>query len=184
MQGIYSYTNTINGKVYIGHSINLKYRSYRHVRDLNKGVHDNRYLQRAWNKYGLDKFIYEEIVCGPFDKKELVELEQFYIDKYDSRNPSNGYNILPASGSRAGIKSSEETKEKVSIAMKGNKHNLGNKASEETKKKMSLSQTGKRIGNKYGLGNKSRKGQKRSPEEVEKRKLSIQKILDEKLLVA
>ena len=50
--GIYRITNLINSKFYIGSSSNLKKRLYEHQRELNLGIHTNKHLQSAWNKYG------------------------------------------------------------------------------------------------------------------------------------
>ena len=57
------------------------------------------------------------------------------------------YNILPTAGSSAGYKHSDETKEKISSSLKGNKNSKGQKLSEEAKAKVSASRinTGKLV---------------------------------------
>lgn len=50
--GIYQIKNKINGKVYIGQSINIEKRLKRHLNDLRKLKHRNQHLQNAFNKYG------------------------------------------------------------------------------------------------------------------------------------
>ena len=57
--GIYKITNITNNKVYIGSSVNISNREYKHFWMLDKGIHDNEYLQKSYNKYGKDVFIFE-----------------------------------------------------------------------------------------------------------------------------
>lgn len=94
MIGIYAITNKINRKVYIGQSINIEYRWSHHRSELNKGRHNNTYLQNSWNKYGEVNFefkvLYETDNC---DKNFLNQKEQYFINKYDSMYDRNGYNI-------------------------------------------------------------------------------------------
>lgn len=78
MIGIYRIVNKINGKCYYGSSKNIKKRWLRHKNELNKGKHVNIILQRAWDKYGSDNFIFE-LVEG-CDESLLMEIEQKYLD--------------------------------------------------------------------------------------------------------
>lgn len=87
--GIYIIVNKENDKCYIGQSVNMRRRQLHHIRDLNKGTHDNIYLQRAWDKYG--KSCFEFNVLELCDERLLNEFEIEYIKKYDSYN--NGYNL-------------------------------------------------------------------------------------------
>ena len=57
--GIYQIKNLVNGKIYIGSSVDLKRRRKHHFVDLRRNVHHCKYLQRAWNKYGETKFKFE-----------------------------------------------------------------------------------------------------------------------------
>lgn len=120
--GIYKITNTINGKFYIGSSVQITRRLSGHISQLNKNCHVNRHLQSAWNQYGQDSFIFERIERVK-DKSRLIEREQYYLDtllhaqdyikENDSRFLELGYNLNPVAGSNLGVKYSEESKKKM-----------------------------------------------------------------------
>jgi len=94
MSSLYSITNKVNGKIYIGQTIQkAKTRWKNHRWQLNKGIHKNTYLQNSWNKYGSQNFSFNILLCGEFFKKELNQLEKDYINLYDSTNLSKGYNL-------------------------------------------------------------------------------------------
>ncbi len=77
--GIYKITNTVNGKFYIGSSADINRRFYQHRRALTKRVHRNPILQKAWNKYGPEKFTFEILEECP-SVNVLLEREQYYLD--------------------------------------------------------------------------------------------------------
>ena len=56
---VYKITNKINGKFYIGSSINITDRELRHKSDLSCGTHHSKHLQRAYDKYGKENFKFE-----------------------------------------------------------------------------------------------------------------------------
>lgn len=120
--GIYQIVNKINGKSYIGSSINLKYRKYSHFRELKHGIHHSIALQRAYDKYGKTSFEYK--ILQNCNKNECIKFEQEYLD-----NIKPEYNICNIAGNCLGRKFSEETKAKMRKAKEGFKH------SEETKQK-------------------------------------------------
>lgn len=76
--GIYKITNIINNKFYIGSSHNLKSRKWQHFNCLKRNKHHCIKLQRSYNKYGKDNFIFEIIAKCP--KEYLIKLEQFFLD--------------------------------------------------------------------------------------------------------
>lgn len=134
--GIYSITNTLNGNVYIGQSVNLKNRKNKHFLLMKNGKGTSPHLQAAYNKYGCEAFTFMPILyCEPF---ELTRYEQALVD---NRKPA--YNMqLECVDSARGIKRSEEFKRKSSEAKKGNTYFLGHKHTEEACAKMSESQKG------------------------------------------
>lgn len=133
ISGIYSITNTVTNKKYIGSSINIHHRWEVHRSQLKRGKHHSIHLQRAWDKYGEASFIFE-LIEELADTSKLRLLEQVWIDWEDSYR--KGYNCAPCvKDSVTPKKMSEATKLKMSNAQKGNKKRAGKKSSEETKAK-------------------------------------------------
>lgn len=95
ISGIYKIENLINGKKYIGQSIDIQRRFDEHKRDK-----DNCRIHQALRKYGINNFSFEIVEECPIIL--LDEREKYWIKYYDSFN--NGYNattggnqdILPA----------------------------------------------------------------------------------------
>lgn len=115
--GIYKISNSVNSKVYVGSAYCLVRRYDMHKSRLARGIHHSRALQSAVNKYGLDKFAFELVeICA---KADVIKKEQYWINAYNSYK--NGYNGSPTAQNNAGLIVSEETKEKLSKALKGKK---------------------------------------------------------------
>lgn len=151
-KGIYCIECIIDKKKYIGSSINVYKRRNRHFSELKNNKHKNIKLQRSYNKYGKDAFIFyilEFIERG----NDLIIKEQQYID-----NEKPFFNINLIANSSLGVRRSNDTKEKIKLANLGLKHpewrnkiksesqggdkhwTKNKKFSNESKKKMSESQ--------------------------------------------
>lgn len=135
MTGIYKITNTENGKIYIGQSINISHRQSCHFFDLKNNRHKNCHLQRAYN-LNPNAFRFE-VICT-CKEEELNDLEKFFIGKYNATDPAKGYN-LDVGGNGDGRKS-EETRRKMSQAKMGNQAMKGIKLSDEWKRHLSEAQ--------------------------------------------
>lgn len=119
--GIYAIINRNNQKIYVGSGKRLNCRWNVHRCELENGKHGNRYLQRAFQKEP-DAFYIEliEELDNP-TKEILLGREQFWMDFYQSYNPSIGYNIAPKAESCQGIKRDPEFVARVAASMKGKK---------------------------------------------------------------
>ena len=90
MYYIYKIENLVNHKKYIGLTNNIARRKCRHFGDLKRGVHDNSFLQKEYNIYGLENFSFTIEYQGDCSEYEIGEKEKEFIKKYDSYK--NGYN--------------------------------------------------------------------------------------------
>lgn len=125
--GIYQIINKINGKKYIGSSINLRSRKSQHFNKLKNNSHGTKHLQYSYNKYGKESFEFQVLLyCS---NENLLFYEQRAIDLCDK---NKSYNKRIIAENNFGIKLSEEHKMKIRNAGIGRKH------SEESKIKMSI----------------------------------------------
>lgn len=91
--GIYKITCTINDKVYIGSTeVCFKQRFKKHKQRLRNDYHENDYLQKSWNKYGEENFIFE-ILEEILDKSKVKEIEQIYLNDYILKGKDFCFNL-------------------------------------------------------------------------------------------
>lgn len=137
VSGIYRIECSGNGKHYIGSAISLKQRLACHRSMLRKGIHANKHLQNAWNKYGSDSFLM--IVIEECKVESLIEREQYWIDFTQAANPEIGMNNSPTASTTIGFRHSETTKEKLSDIAKQRDHTHLRELAESQRGKPSLS---------------------------------------------
>jgi group I intron endonuclease len=89
--GIYKITNLIDKKVYVGSSVNLNGREYKHFWMLNKNKHDNQHLQNSYNKFGKKSFEFD--IVEECNESLLIERENYYIKKFNSNSQDSGFNM-------------------------------------------------------------------------------------------
>jgi group I intron endonuclease len=146
--GIYYYKNLINGKIYVGQSIDLKRRIRQHERSFrfkNEDELDNKdavLLWRAVNKYGRNNFSFE--ILETCTEEELNRREEFYIENMNSHFSRNGYNITwggdKLSGENHpfyGKRHTEESLKLIRNAAINNNGMMGKNHTEESKRKIS-----------------------------------------------
>lgn len=140
MIGIYAIMNLLNGKIYIGQSIDIEDRLKHHESSLKYNRHENSHLQNSWNEYGEDNFSFYIIqLCS---EEELDELEIKYIRQFDATNRDKGYNM--ESGGSKNKHISDESRAKMSKAkigmydgQKNPMYGVHLKVSDEKKKRLS-----------------------------------------------
>lgn len=109
--GIYKMTNSINGKIYIGLSINIETRMYNHYWSAFKtsASEYNSYLSRAIRKYGKENFSYE--IIEECSISALPSRERYWIEHYNSTDRNIGYNV--SSGGEGNSSWGEEETNKI-----------------------------------------------------------------------
>jgi group I intron endonuclease len=146
---IYKITNIITNKMYVGqtrsHYLNHeKYRPFGHMgrfrshisesKSVSKGDASCRYLNSAFNKYGIENFVCELITTCDIDELDIYEVK--YISDLNTKFP-NGYNLTNG-GQKCGFEKGpkitlpEVVKPKINMLSNPNL-----KRSEETKQLIS-----------------------------------------------
>lgn len=92
---IYRIRNIIDGKFYVGSTINQRERFRTHRNKLRRGVHHTPHLQNAWRKYGEEAFVFEVVEVVP-SVAELQGAEDRWLVAYVGT--SNCYNAGLRSG--------------------------------------------------------------------------------------
>jgi len=129
--GVYEIVNSVNGKRYVGSTMNLKKRRRNHLSRLRHNNHSNPHLQAAFCKYGEAAFLFS--LLEPTEISMLIEREQHYLDTLKPE-----YNTASTAGRpMLGRHHSPETRAKMSSA-----HNTRRPHTAETRAKMSAAQMG------------------------------------------
>lgn len=150
---VYCHINKINGKKYVGQTMNLKNR----WRPNGYGYKSSPHFYNAIKKYGWDNFEHI-ILIDSLTKEDADIIEDLYIVKFNTMNNKYGYNTRRGgskgtfskyskkklSKSQLGHEVSQETREKISQKLKG--VFIGRPISEEQKEKISVANKGSNNG--------------------------------------
>jgi group I intron endonuclease len=148
---IYKITNTVNNKIYIGSAFNYRKRVTLHKHLLRNNKHRNKHIQASWNKHKEESFIFEIIEeCSKeiLIEREQYYLDslnpQYNIRKIAENNSGlkvseetkkkismshitsprktrTTEELIACGFIKSGRRKSQETKDKISKANKGNK---------------------------------------------------------------
>ena len=160
--GIYTITNLLNNKIYVGSTIlsfNKRFNQHKHL--LRKNKHHSKYLQNSWNKYGEENFVFKilDYVLPEF----CLSTEIYWINLLNAKNVNYGYNTNDPEKGRLGVLHTKESKLKMRNAQLGEKSHMydkklsekqiqnlkefhiGRKHTENTKLKISILKKGKQL---------------------------------------
>lgn len=96
--GIYKIINNINGKFYLGGTLEVQARFNRHKNQLSKGCHHSKHLQRSWDKHGPSNFQF--LIVQQFkniSEEQLKNVQQKYLDELKPWDNKIGYNMSKTS---------------------------------------------------------------------------------------
>lgn len=147
--GVYVITTNIDGRVYVGSTVNFKSRFKTHRTYLNTGRH-NYLFQPFWNEH-RDRITLTFTVLEAVAEvgKEFYQArEQFWLDHYRSYDPDLGFNTHPSAFGPRGMSQTTEWVAKRVAKQVGQKRSaefsqmmslmkLGTRQSDETKAKRS-----------------------------------------------
>lgn len=122
--GIYQIENKINGKKYIGQSIEIENRWKKHL-----NAKDNFLIHKAIKKYGKENFNFS--IIEECNLLELDDKENYWINFYNTLVP-NGYNMIKGGSNGVGL---SKGKVVLQYSLEGkflNKYNSANQASMST----------------------------------------------------
>ena len=154
MTGIYAIIHKDTRRTYIGSALNINNRWKDHLSALRRNDHRNMHLQRCWNKYGEQSFLFV-VLDGAVPVGELLRREQDILNAV----PGNlRFNICEVAGTMLGYKHRPETcavlkaiaSSPEGLAMRrrvnlGNQNKLGYRTPDETKRKISQARLDRKI---------------------------------------
>jgi group I intron endonuclease len=117
--GVYTITNTIDNKVYVGYAKDIHARLRAHKYYLREGKHVNAYLQRAVDKYGLNSFKFEVLEECLYHLAPAIE--HYWCNVLKTAEEEYGYNLLPTAVNGKPTYLRESTRMKLSASHKGHK---------------------------------------------------------------
>lgn len=99
---VYCLKNKVNNKLYIGSSSNYKQRKISHLESLMNKCHHNPILQKDFNEFGKENFVFEILKQGFKTVEKMLEHEYYLIN-----NSSNIYNVLKVNYNGVGLRKSK-----------------------------------------------------------------------------
>ncbi len=166
MATLYSITNTVNGKLYLGKtSVEPILRWRDHRKNLRGNRHDNDHLQKAWNKYGESVFVFAIVqTFATCEEANSAEIQQILSYR------EQGIELYNIRGGGDGGLHSEETKEKIRQGQYNRPPD-----SEETRRKRKEAAQGRILSKEHRrkVSERGRPARIRTPEEIEKHRQAI-----------
>lgn len=129
---IYLYTNKINGKKYVGQTVDFNKRHKEHINSSYNQNHRayNCYFHNVIRKYGINNFEIEILIENLQNQEELNYWECYYIVEFDTlAKNGKGYNL--ASGGSNGNPYAGKTEEELAEIRRKQSEVYHNKSDEE-----------------------------------------------------
>ena len=168
---IYMLKNKLNGKVYIGQTVDYYRRMNEYKNRKSSSSKSSKYvIMQEIEKYGFDNF--ESSILKECEKEELDKYEMFYISKYKSYVKSYGYNSFHLNKKKKQTLS-KETRKKMSKSHSGLKEESDTKRKKSNKvyairgKTFIISDSGKLLGDYLGKSKDYIKNCLRQPSSVD-----------------
>jgi group I intron endonuclease len=115
---VYTITNAVNGKIYVGKTVDPIRRWKKHKRwARSKNPSKGMILYAAMKKYGLSSFKFE-VVSENMADEAASAMERELIVRFNTRSTQHGYNVTPG-GEGNRLSPSAETRAKISAKLKG-----------------------------------------------------------------
>lgn len=189
MYCLYTITNKVNDRKYIGISKNFNKRKKSHLSDLRRGDHHCMFLQNSFNKHGEDNFEFD-IMFDNMSKEKAQWLEEFYLSEhydnlYNVSKKSSGGDLISyhprleelreiqrTNGLKRWNSLTEEEKREHALKTSGEKNGMFGKTHDnEAKRKISITHKG-RIHTEEARKNMSNAQLKRFEDPLERKKQS------------
>lgn len=101
---VYKIINAVNGKIYIGKTIQSNLEKYLRGKFALAKCGAKQYLFKAIRKHGNDKFSIISLLSNFRNHDQLINAERALILSFNSTNPNMGYNLSAGGdGGRAGM---------------------------------------------------------------------------------
>ena len=194
---IYQIRNVINNKKYYGKTKDINKRKKRHFRDLDHNSHHCIYLQRAYNEYGKDNFVFEilfeNLTEEEAERKEYELINEDYNNNYNCSKNSTGGDLISYNPNRDSIiknisktlkkrfEEHPELRTEISRKTAGENNPMyGKHHTQEVKNKISKIHKGKHLSDEQKKNiSKVQKERFKSQEERDKQRDKILKVRNE-----
>lgn len=148
---LYSITNIVTNKMYIGVTSNYRHRIVTHLGYLRRQQHKNRHLQAAFNKHGEQSLVFD-IIDDYDNRHDCYRAEKFMTDCVLGMDSSICMNMI-SGGLDISDKAREVYQNKIktdplqmqALKERSSKINKGRKWSEAYKEKMREATKGKKV---------------------------------------
>lgn len=113
---VYKITNTLNGKIYIGQTLQpFNSRVNEHKKKMRNGTKHP--LYDAMRKYGISAFSFE-VIDTAIDADDLNKKEVYWIEHFNSMHP-NGYNLTSGGAGTFDYHHTDDDKQRMSKLKNG-----------------------------------------------------------------